>query len=92
MDNLLPRQTPERIRTLVRDCALAHFNMIRVWGGGIYPEEALLDACDEYGILLWQDLMFACMLYNLNPEFLESIKREVEEQVKRIRHRACLAL
>ena len=92
MDNLLPRQTPERIRTLIRDCARAHFNMIRVWGGGIYPEEALLDACDEYGILLWQDLMFACMVYDLNPEFLESIRREVVEQVTRMRHRACLAL
>ncbi len=92
MDNILSRQTPERIHTLVEDCAQAHFNMIRIWGGGTYPEEALLDACDEQGILVWQDLMFACMLYELNPEFLESIRQEVTEQVKRIRHRACLAL
>lgn len=92
MDNLLPRQTPDRIRALMKDCKEGHFNMIRIWGGGLYPDDALLDACDEHGILIWQDLMFACMLYAVDSDFLETVRHEIQEQVCRMRHRACLAL
>jgi beta-mannosidase len=67
--------------------------MIRVWGGGYYETEAFYDACDRLGILVWQDFMFACSIYPLgDEEFLAGVAAEVAEQVRRLRHRACLAL
>lgn len=91
-DNLLGRLTKERSEQLIRDCARANFNCIRIWGGGYYPEDYLYDACDRYGILVWQDLMFACNVYDLNDEFEENILAETIDNVIRIRHHACLAL
>ena len=91
-DNILGHLSPERSNTLVRDCARANFNCIRIWGGGYYPEDYFYDACDRYGILVWQDLMFACNVYDLNDEFEENILKETEDNVKRIRHHACLGL
>lgn len=91
-DNLLPRVTPERSRRLIADCAAAHFNCLRIWGGGYYPDEALYDACDEYGILVWQDLMFACNVYALNDHFEENIVAETRDIARRLRHHASLAL
>jgi beta-mannosidase len=72
--------------------AAAHMNMIRVWGGGIYESEDFYDLCDELGLLVWQDFMFACTLYPGDPDFIESSREEAVHQVKRLRHRACLAL
>lgn len=91
-DTVLSRITPYRTRKLVRDCARANFNTIRVWGGGYYPSDAFFDACDEYGILVWEDLMFACNVYEFDRHFEENTKREVIDNVKRIRHHASLAL
>lgn len=91
-DNLLPRLSRERSERLVKDCAAANFNCIRIWGGGYYPEDYLYDACDRYGILVWQDLMFACNVYELDEEFEENILAETRDNVKRLRHHACLAL
>ena len=91
-DNFLCRITPERTRKLVADCAWANYNMIRVWGGGYYPSDDFFDACDEYGILVWQDLMFACNVYELDEAFEETTTLEVIDNVKRIRHHASLAL
>ncbi len=91
-DNLLSRVTPEKTRQLLRDCAAAHFNCIRVWGGGYYPEEAFFDCCDELGLVVWQDFMFACNIYQLEPELERSIREEITENVRRLRHRACLGL
>lgn len=91
-DNFLSRITPERTRKLIADCAWANHNMIRVWGGGYYPSDAFFDACDEYGILVWQDLMFACNVYELDEAFEETTTAEVIDNVKRIRHHASLAL
>lgn len=91
-DNLLGRLTGERSERLIRDCARANFNCIRVWGGGYYPEDEFYDACDRYGILIWQDLMFACNVYDLKDEFEENILAETADNVTRIRHHACLAL
>ena len=59
-DNILARVTPERTRRLLEDCKAANFNAIRVWGGGYYPDDAFYDICDELGLLVWQDLMYAC--------------------------------
>jgi beta-mannosidase len=70
----------------------AHCNMVRVWGGGIYESEDFYDLCDELGLLVWQDFMFACSLYPADREFLRSVRAEAECQVTRLRHRACLAL
>lgn len=91
-DNLLSRVNQERTRRLVKDCERANFNCIRVWGGGYYPEDYFYDSCDEAGILIWQDLMFACNVYALNDHFEENIAEETRDNVRRIRHHACLAL
>ncbi len=91
-DNLIPRITPRRYRDMVAASAAANMNMLRVWGGGYYPDDAFYDACDEYGIMVWQDLMFACNVYALNPDFEENIIRETQDNVRRLRHHASLAL
>ena len=91
-DNILSRVTPERTRRLLEDAALAHFNVIRVWGGGYYPDDFFYDICDELGLMVWQDLMYACAFYDLTPAFEKSIRLETEQNVKRLRHHAALAL
>ena len=67
-------------------------NMLRVWGGGIYEYEDFYDACDELGILVWQDFMFACSLYPVDGEFLDSVRQEAKHQLRRLKGRACIAL
>lgn len=91
-DNILARCTPEKTEKLIRDCVDANFNSIRVWGGGIYPWDYFFDLCDKYGLIVWQDLMFACAVYDMNEEFTENIKKEAEDNIKRIRHHASLGL
>lgn len=91
-DNILSRIHPERTRKLLEDCVLANFNLIRVWGGGYYPEDSFYEVCDELGLLVWQDFMFSCANYDLTPAFEENIRQEVQEAVRRLRHHACLAL
>lgn len=91
-DNVLPRVTPERTRRLLTQARDAHFNCIRVWGGGYYPDDAFYDICDELGLLVWQDFMFACCTYDLTKAFEESITAEFIDNIKRIRHHACLGL
>ena len=91
-DNILQRVTPERTRRLLSDAALANFNTVRVWGGGYYPSDDFYDICDELGLMVWQDLMYACAFYDLTPEFERSIRLETEQNVRRLRHHASLAL
>lgn len=91
-DSLTGRRSAARTRRLLEDCAAAHFNTIRVWGGGFYPDDWFYDICDELGLLVWQDLMFACAVYNLTDDFERSIRAEVRDNLLRIRHHACLAL
>lgn len=91
-DNILARVTPERTRRLLEDCKAANFNAIRVWGGGYYPDDAFYDICDELGLLVWQDLMYACAFYDLTPDFERSIRAETQQNVARLRHHASLAL
>ena len=91
-DNLLGRVTPERTETLLKSCADAHYNMVRVWGGGIYPDDFFYDLCDRYGLVVWQDLAYACAAYRFTNEFRDNIIAETADNVRRIRHHACLGL
>lgn len=91
-DNLLSRVTEERTRKLLEDCVKAHYNLVRVWGGGYYLDDYFYDICDELGLLVWQDFMYSCANYELDEAFEENIRIETRENVRRIRHHACLAL
>ena len=91
-DNLLGRVTPERTRRLLEQCAAANFNAIRVWGGGYYPDDWFYDACDELGLMVWQDFMFACAVYNLDEAFEENICQELTDNIKRLRNHPSLGL
>ncbi|WP_411766786.1 beta-mannosidase [Winogradskyella sp. A3E31] len=77
---------------LLNDVVGANMNMLRVWGGGIYEEDTFYDLCDEKGILVWQDFMFACAMYPGDDDFLNNVKKEAEQQVKRLRNHASIAL
>lgn len=91
-DNLLGRVNARRTRQLLEQARDAHFNCIRVWGGGNYPYDAFWDACDELGLIVWEDFMFACAVYDLTPEFEANIRQELIDNIKRIRHHASLGL
>lgn len=91
-DNILPRVKPERTYELLKQARDAHFNCIRVWGGGNYPYDGFWDACDELGLVVWEDFMFACAVYALTEEFEQDITEEFIDNIKRIRHHACLGL
>lgn len=91
-DNLLCRVTPERTRRLLEDTALANMNTVRVWGGGYYPDDFFFDICDELGLMVWLDLMYACSFYDLTPAFEASIRLETEQNIRRVRHHASLAV
>ena len=91
-DNLLSRCDPERTRRLLEDARLANMNTIRVWGGGCYPEDWFYDICDELGLLVWQDFMFACAVYELSGDFEANIRAEITDNVRRLRHHPSLAL
>ncbi|MFO7168546.1 MAG: glycoside hydrolase family 2 protein [Chloroflexota bacterium] len=91
-DSFTPRIPPERYRALLRAAVDMNMVMVRVWGGGIYEDEVFYDTCDELGLLVWQDFMFACGIYPAQPWFQESVRAEAEAQVRRLRHHACIAL
>ena len=91
-DNIFGRIRKERTRKLLESCVMANFNTIRVWGGGYYPEDYFLDLCDELGLMVWQDFMFACAVYELTDAFEENIRAEFADNIRRMRHHACLAL
>ncbi len=91
-DALPSNATPELTRKLLQAAKDANMNMIRVWGGGYYEQDFFYDICDELGLLVWQDFMFACSLYPSTDAFLENVKTEVHDQVTRLQHHACVAL
>ena len=92
-DSMLGAVKPERYRKLVRMAADANMNMLRIWGGGIYEDDAFYDACDELGIMIWQDFMFACAAYpDDDPEFMREVEEEARKVLLRLRNRACIVL
>jgi beta-mannosidase len=91
-DSFVDRVTPERYRFLLQSAADAHMNMLRVWGGGVYEDDRFYELADELGILIWQDFMFACSMYPGDDAFLENVRREAVDNVRRLRNHASLAL
>ena len=91
-ESFSPKMTKEKYQQLIKDCKEANMNMIRVWGGGIYEDDEFYKACDENGILVWQDFMFAGSFYPADDHFLDNVKEEVKYQVNRLQNHASLAL
>ena len=92
--HILPEKSadPNRISNLLLSAKAAHMNMLRVWGGGLYESDLFYQLADELGILIWQDFMFACSMYPTNSEFLQSVKKEVTQQVRRLHHHPSVAI
>ncbi|MBO5222917.1 MAG: glycoside hydrolase family 2 protein [Clostridia bacterium] len=91
-DNILSRITKDRTHNLLSQCKACNFNTVRVWGGGFYPDDFFFDSCDELGLVVFMDMMFACATYDPDEKMWESIKTEVEQNVSRICDHACLAV
>jgi beta-mannosidase len=91
-DVFLPRLTKQRYRQLLLAAKEAHFNMLRVWGGGIYEDDVFYDLCDSLGIYVWQDFMFAGAMYPGDSSFLENVKQEVTDNILRLRKHKCIVL
>jgi beta-mannosidase len=92
-DSFPTRISDAHLEWLIRSAAEAHQNMLRVWGGGLYEAERFYDLCDRYGILVWQEFIFSCSIYPLDdPAFVENVRSEAIQNIRRLRHRACLAL
>ena len=91
-DSLLGNNTPARTRRLLESCVRAHYNSVRVWGGGCYPSNEFYDACDELGLVVWQDFMFACVNICLSENFTENIRQEFIDNIRRLRDHASLGL
>ncbi|MDZ7292681.1 MAG: glycoside hydrolase family 2 protein [candidate division KSB1 bacterium] len=91
-DSFVPRISNEKYRALLTMAREAHINMLRVWGGGIYEQKIFYDLCDELGILIWQDFMFACGAYPEYPEFGDNVRHEVVTIVKQLRNHPCMVL
>lgn len=91
-DQLLPRYSAERTEKLLKACCDANYNMIRVWGGGIYPDDCFYEQCDRLGLLVWQDCMFACAAYKADAAFCETVRAEIADNAKRLRNHPSLAM
>ncbi len=91
-DSFSPRVTLERYRHEIVTAVESNMNMLRVWGGGIYENDEFYDLCDEYGILVWQDFMFACSMYPGDEEFLDSVQAEAEDNIRRLRNHPSIVL
>ena len=88
----LPRLKKEDYRKIILAAKDANMNMLRIWGGGIYEDDAFYDLCDEYGIMVWQDFMFAGGMVPGDEHFFNNIKEEIKYQIKRLRHHPCIVL
>nr|WP_238566065.1 hypothetical protein [Nonlabens ulvanivorans] len=84
--------TDDHYEKLLSDVKEANMNMLRVWGGGIYENDIFYEKCDEKGILVWQDFMFACAMYPGDARFRESVTNEITQQITRLRNHSSIAL
>lgn len=91
-DNFLPRVTDEKYEKTILDAVNVNMNMLRIWGGGTYENDIFYDLCDKYGILVWQDFMFACNTYPAEGELMDNIRHEAAENVQRLRNHPCIAI
>lgn len=91
-DSFLDRVSPDRYEHVIQSAVDANMNMLRVWGGGIYEKDIFYDLCDEKGILIWQDFMFACSMFPVDSLFLDNVKHEAIDNVKRLRNHPSIAL
>ena len=91
-DSFTTRMTRDSYKILLKNAINANMNTVRVWGGGIYENDCFYDLCDELGLIVWQDFMFACSLYPGDDDFLESVKNEAEYQIIRLRNHPSIAL
>ena len=91
-DNFLPRVTKSDYEKIVQNAADANMNMLRVWGGGVYADDDFYNACDQKGILVWQDFMFACAMYPADETFVNTLVYELRDQIARLEKHTCLAL
>jgi beta-mannosidase len=92
VDHFPSRGTERRYRTLLEAAAEANMNMLRVWGGGVYEDDTFYDLADEYGILIWQDFMFANAMYPADTAFLANVRAEAAQQLRRLRNHPSVAL
>ncbi|MBP2114505.1 beta-mannosidase [Paenibacillus silagei] len=91
-DSFITEVTEERYRHEIATAVESNMNMLRVWGGGFYEEEVFYRLCDEYGLLVWQDFMFACSMYPGDEAFLNNVRAEAVYNVRRLRNHPCIAL
>ena len=92
-DTFAPHLKYEDYADLIKSAADANMNMLRVWGGGFYEDDIFYDLCDELGICVWQDFMFACATYpTFDDAFMENVSAESEDNIRRLRHHPCIAL
>ncbi|SVA21171.1 uncharacterized protein METZ01_LOCUS74025 [marine metagenome] len=91
-DSFTPRLKKTEYESLLNSAVMANMNTLRVWGGGIYEPDYFYNLCDELGILVWQDFMFACSLYPGDEKFLESVKKEAQYQINRLKHHPSIVL
>lgn len=92
-DNLTARLTPAVYDAFMRDAAACNFNFIRLWGGGLYEDDAMFDACDELGVVLQFEFKFANAIYPAHdPDFVDNVRAEIRDNVRRVRHHPCIAI
>ena len=91
-DIFLPRVSHKDYERILQAAADANMNMIRVWGGGVYEDDRFYELCDSLGLMVWQDFMFACAMYPGDAEFLENVKQEAIDNVKRLQKHPSMAL
>lgn len=92
MDAMPSLESEQRYRELLQSAVDANMNMLRVWGGGQYESDVFYELCDELGLLVWQDMMFACALYPSTPEFIDDVELELVYQIRRLKEHTCIAL
>jgi len=91
-DAIENRQTPARYRDLVESAVAANMNMLRLWGGGQFEHDAFYDLCDELGVLVWHDFLFACTIYPVTDYFMDKVRAELAHELKRLRDHASIAV